>query len=124
MTQEKQYLLRLSWPRRALFQNWRGHWSESSAARAAQRQEAWAVAKLHSIISDPAAHIDVTFHPSPRSRADLHNMPATVKGAIDGIADAMELGDDRRFAVRYNTEVWGKRVKGGCVLFHVFCGNG
>jgi hypothetical protein len=45
-----------------------------------------------------AYRVSVTFRPSPHSRADKHNLQATVKAHIDGIADALGV-DDRVFSV-------------------------
>ena len=65
--------------------------------------------------SRAAYRVTVTFRPSPKSRADMQNLPATVKAHIDGLADALGV-DDRVFTVD-----WVVAEKGGpgAVEFHV-----
>lgn len=116
-----EYLIRLDWPTPALWQNRRAHWSQRSREVAAARKAAWSLANQQRVTRMPNAVLEFTFHPPPKSRPDLQNMPATQKAAIDGIADAMGC-DDRGFRC-----VWpmgfGERVKGGSVLVHVKPGD-
>lgn len=114
MTSGRQYLLRLSWPAAPLWQNRRHHRQVAARAKAAQRREAWALAMHHLVPRMPDAVIEFTFHPPPRSRPDAQNLPATVKGAIDGIADAMRC-DDKGFRCVFPDTV-GEKVEGGYVL--------
>lgn len=114
MSDDRQWLLRLSWPAKPLWQNRRYHWSAVSRVKAAQRREAWALTHHHLVARVPDAVIEFAFHPPPRSRPDAQNLPATVKGAIDGIADAMGC-DDKGFRCVFPRSV-GEPVKGGCVL--------
>jgi len=65
----------------------------------------------------PNAILEFSFHPPDNRRRDVQNMPATVKGAIDGIADAMGC-DDSGFRPVFPTE-FGANAKGGCVLIHI-----
>lgn len=117
----RDYIIRLAWPDAPLWQNRRYHRQVVARAKAAQRKEAWALALHHAVERMPEAVIEFTFHPPPRSRPDAQNLPATVKGAIDGIADAMGC-DDRGFRCVFPNQV-AEKIKGGCVLVHVTPGK-
>lgn len=111
--------LNLSWPSAALWQNSRVHWSERSRAIKALREEAHATA-LEACIKSAEIRSPVltfTFNPPDRKHRDLHNLPATQKAAIDGIADAFEM-DDRTFQCVWPTE-FGKVVPHGRVVIEV-----
>ena len=112
-----QYLIRLSWPDKDLWQNRRPHWRDARRAARAARKEAWAVAKGQSITTIPNATLKFSFHPPNKIRRDIQNVPATMKAAIDGIADAMGC-DDNGFRPEFPSE-FSDVVKGGCVLIHV-----
>jgi crossover junction endodeoxyribonuclease RusA len=111
--------LRLSWPSRPLWQNTRTHWAAESSAKAKSKREAWAVAVeagLHAhAIQRPLLRF--TFHPPDRRKRDAHNMPATMKGAIDGIAHAMRM-DDSVFLVVWPRQ-FAEPVKGGLVVVEI-----
>ena len=107
------YAINLSWPARALWQNEKCHWRIKGRTRAAQRKEAWALGREAELPKSPDARLTFTFCPPDRRRRDRHNMPETMKGAIDGIADAMGV-DDEFFDVRY-ADAWGPIVEGGQV---------
>ncbi len=112
-------LIRLSWPQRALWQNTRPHWRTRSEKTRAYRTEAWGAALAQSIgrIQTTTPRLIFSFHPPDNRRRDLQNMPATMKAAIDGIADAMGC-DDAGFRCVW-PETWGDVVKGGCVMIEV-----
>ena len=112
-------LIRMTWPQTALWQNSRVHWTKRRAAVKAYRYEAFALAKQQTVsrLKTETPRLLLTFHPPDRRKRDLHNMPATQKAAIDGIADAMGC-DDEGFRVSW-PETWGEVVKGGCVLIEV-----
>lgn len=112
-----EYLLRLSWPNKPLWQNRRVHWRKRSDAAANYRREAWAIAKQHKVARSPDAELHFFFHQPDNRKRDLQNMPATQKAAIDGIADAMGC-DDSGFKCHWPVE-WSDNVKGGCVLIHI-----
>lgn len=118
----QQYLLRLSWPARPLWQNSRPHWRKERDAKAAQRKEAWALALHHSVKRMPNAVLEFEFYPPTAAKRDAQNMPATVKAAIDGIADAMGC-DDAGFRCRF-PDTLSEPVKGGCVLITIKEGDG
>jgi crossover junction endodeoxyribonuclease RusA len=109
-----------SWPAKPLWQNSRGHWGKKARAVADARAEAYAEALAASIAcirGHERYEVIVTFAPSARSRADNHNLPATVKAHIDGIADALQI-DDRRIDVTF---FYGdKHGATGEVMFSVF----
>jgi crossover junction endodeoxyribonuclease RusA len=112
-------LLRLSWPAPALWQNRRSHWAQRRAAVASYRHEARVIALSQSVrrIQTTTPRLAFAFHPPDRRRRDLHNLPATMKAAIDGIADAMGC-DDAGFRCVW-PETWGDVVKGGAVMIEV-----
>lgn len=112
-------LLRLSWPVPALWQNSRHHWRSQRKAAREYRTEAWARALEQTIgrIETDRPRLVFSFHPPDRRRRDLQNMPATMKAAIDGIADAMGC-DDSGFRCVW-PETWGEPIKGGCVMVEV-----
>lgn len=108
------YRIKLSWPDKALWQNRQSHWSRKANAVRAAKSEAWALAKGAKVKPDPRARLEFYFHPPDGRRRDLHNMPATQKAAIDGIAEAMGV-DDQHFRVSWPEE-WGAPAKGGEVV--------
>lgn len=113
----KRVLIRLPWPDKQLSSNARGHWRRKADAVKDYRASAHWLAKLQHPTSDPASILRFTFHPPDRRKRDLHNMPHMMKAAIDGIADAMGV-DDNKFRVEWPTE-FSDVVKGGSVLVEV-----
>lgn len=111
------YLIKLSWPAQPLWQNHTCHWTKRSAAKKAHRLEAKQACKSHFVEPDETAILEFDFFPPDRRRRDLHNMPATMKAAIDGIADAMGV-DDEKFRCRW-PEYFKEPQKGGCVLIQI-----
>jgi crossover junction endodeoxyribonuclease RusA len=92
-----------AWPAPELWQNSRAHHMQRHRATKAARHEAEILAiqaGARAIRWREAYLVSVTFRPSPRSRADMQNLPATVKAHIDGIADALGV-DDRVFSVAF-----------------------
>ena len=111
--------LSLPWPAPALWQNRPTHFMARS--RAVKKHKHWAhnAAQAAGLKgkADPHARLVFAFHPDPKSRADLQNMPATAKAYIDGIAECMGV-DDRHFRCAF-PEQWGERRKGGEVIITV-----
>jgi crossover junction endodeoxyribonuclease RusA len=105
----------MPWPAKPLWQNVRTHWAKRSAAVKSYRSIAYHMALAQGLhkTPDPAALLAFSFHPPDRRRRDLHNMMATQKAAIDGIADAMRV-DDQLFRCQWPL-AWGEVVKGGAV---------
>jgi crossover junction endodeoxyribonuclease RusA len=106
-----EFTIRLSWPAKALWQNRPSHWAQKAKAKSNARAEAWALA--NGIPKWPNAVLEFQFMPPDKRRRDLHNMPATQKAAIDGIADAMGC-DDNGFRCIWPTR-FGEVVPGGAV---------
>ena len=110
------YLIRLSWPDPSLSSNSRDHWAVVRKAKKAQRYEA-KIASIESGLHNANhthAILDFFFFPPDRRRRDAQNMPAMMKSAIDGIADAMGC-DDHNFVCRFQGR-FEEPVKGGSVL--------
>lgn len=111
------YVMRLSWPSRPLWQNFRAHWAVLARAKRSARNEAFWMAREAAVATDPAATLEFQFHPPDARKRDLHNMPATQKAAIDGIAQAMGC-DDEGFRCIWPT-AFSEPVKGGCVIITI-----
>ena len=113
-------LLRLSWPPKPLRPNSKPHWGAKSRAVAKYKEEAWAKALEQGVkrIETDRPRLKFTFHPQKNGRLpDIHNMPATQKATIDGIAAAMGC-DDAGFQCVW-PDKFGHRVDGGCVLIEI-----
>ena len=107
----------LPWPAPALRSNERVHWAEKARATKDARNHAWAVAmETPRIECVPDATIFIEYYP-PSRREDVHNVPASLKAYIDGIADAMGC-DDKGFTVDYPTQ-WAGVSKPGKVVFRI-----
>lgn len=107
----------LPWPAPALRSNARGHWAKKARATKDARNHAWAVAMAAPRIERiPDATIFIEYYP-PSRRGDIHNVPASLKAYIDGIADAMGC-DDKDFTVDYPTQ-WAGVSKPGRVVFRI-----
>ena len=113
----KSTTIRLSWPRRALWENEGASRMVKAAAKRMQRKEAWALTIDAKWPSDATAVLSFRFCPPDRRRRDTHNLPATMKAAIDGIADAMRV-DDVGFRCEFPTE-FGPVEKGGAVYIEL-----
>lgn len=113
------YTITLPWPAPGLWQNRPTHWATKARSVRKAKHDAHNMAQAAGLKgkTDPQARLVFAFHPDPRSRADLQNMPATMKAYIDGIADCMGV-DDRHFRCAF-PETWGERRKGGEVVIIV-----
>jgi len=105
----------MPWPAKPLWQNRPAHWAKRAAVIKSYRRVAYYAALAQGLHErpDPAALLAFSFHPPDRRRRDLHNMPATQKAAIDGIADAMRV-DDELFRCQWPL-AWGEATEGGLV---------
>lgn len=113
-------LIRLSWPDSKLWPHANGHWRPKARATKSYRNQAFVLAKQQSVdrIESKAPILRFSFSPNKRGRLpDIHNMPATMKAAIDGIADAMGC-DDAGFRCEWPEE-FSERVDGGSVVIEV-----
>ena len=103
-------MIKLPWPPRVLSPNDRSHWTKKSASRAKQRSDAALIAgkKPH----DGNIHLMITFCPPTKRAFDLDNALSSIKGALDGIADAWGVNDK---CFRPVTIDFGPVEKGGAV---------
>lgn len=103
----------LPFPPKILWPNGRGHWAEKARAVKSSRQSAWAAALAAGLRRDASitrASLAVTVHPKTRNPIDRDNCVASLKSAIDGIADALGV-DDQVFDTP--TITFGEPIKGG-----------
>lgn len=109
----------LPWPHKDLSPNARKHRLAVAPLRKKARHEAmWAckAAKMNfAHLSDTGLHLRITFNPPDRRKRDLDNMLASLKPALDGIADVIGV-DDSMWGL---TLVRGGVVKGGAVVVEV-----
>lgn len=91
----------VSFPSQKLSPNARGHWGKKSGPVASYRNESAWRAKAAKIIPPDtgsiAIHMDV--YP-PNRRRDKDNIEASMKAALDGLADALGV-NDKRFIATY-----------------------
>ena len=117
--------IELPWPDKRLSKNARGQWSrvfQRGRARlvAAQRREAWALswqARLKDLAGRDGYKLRFTFHPPNNLKRDVHNVPAMLAGAIDGIADCLG-ADDSTFECIFPSK-FSEVVKGGKIVVEV-----
>lgn len=105
----------LPWPSADTSPNARGHWSTAAKAKAAQRGHAQAMThqamaaqglcKGH-FAGATAAHVSIVFHAPDKRRRDIDNCLASIKAALDGIADAIGIDDG----------LWSYTIKRGDVV--------
>lgn len=108
----------LSYPPRALWPNARPHWGTKQRAVRTYRHEAKILAMAAGARDFAAERVSVavTVHPPTRNTPDADNALAALKGAIDGIADALRI-DDSRFD--FAAPVIGEPIKGGRVIVEI-----
>lgn len=109
------FTITLPWPACPLWANDRRNRFEKARAIKAARHYAW-VATLESgarAAKMTRPKLTFQFHPRGGNLPDLHNMPHTMKAAIDGIADALGI-NDKHILVVWPME-WSVPVKGGLV---------
>lgn len=93
----------LPWPSAKLNPNRSkgAHWASTSALRKSARTEAWALVKVAmtqancqpGIFGVSAVSLAITFVQPDRRARDRDNLLASMKPAIDGIADALAIND-------------------------------
>lgn len=114
-------IVELPWPPRELSPNAReGHWSVRRRASNSYRESAYWLTKSKAVdIVDSEYPVDgsqvllqIQFFPPDKRKRDLDNMLASVKAGLDGIADALQI-NDQRFALNISR---GSPVKGGKVM--------
>ena len=86
----------LGWPSRALSPNARPHWATLARAKKAARREGYIAARSAGVLAGVSSVcIQVTFIPPDARRRDLDNLVSSLKGHLDGIADAIGIDDSR-----------------------------
>lgn len=105
--------IEVGWPPTTLNPNNRAHRAIKARARAAQKREAyWATcAVVPRCFRHNGRRITLTIHahPAVRRNRDGDNLVASLKGAIDGLAEAMGI-DDGVFDLA--PVQWGERIPG------------
>lgn len=89
--------IHLPWPDRRLHPNARVHWGEKARVTKRARLDAAWEARISGVLPIPDAPLVVTaifFPPDNRAR-DVDGMLASIKPALDGIADAIGVDDSR-----------------------------
>ena len=110
-------IIELPWFNPCLAPNRPKHFREKGAARKKQRAEAKLIAStIRFKPSGETLALSITFHPPTGHRRDLDNCLASIKGALDGIADALEV-DDQIF--RPITIDFDEVVKGGKIIIEI-----
>lgn len=98
------YSFWLPWPDKALSPNARVHWSRrAKAVKAARKLAFLMIRQAHAVLKVPdGALIDLefVFVPPDRRRYDDDGLAARMKSARDGIADFLQV-DDNRFRQRH-----------------------
>jgi crossover junction endodeoxyribonuclease RusA len=103
----------MPWPDPCLSPNARGHWGAKSRAVKAARAYACFVAKKAGVVVVPEGPVAlaITFRPPDRRGRDMDNAIASCKAIFDGLADAMQVNDNR-FRLSF---VWGLPASPGRV---------
>lgn len=108
-------MIQLPWPPAKLSPNARGNWRTKEKARTAYKLEGYIAARgMRAPEGD--IHLSITFHPPDKRHRDLDNCLASVKYALDGIANALKINDT---AFRPITIDWGEPVKNGKIVIKI-----
>jgi crossover junction endodeoxyribonuclease RusA len=108
----------LPWPNRKLSPNARIHWAASAKQKTYERY----TAKMLTFAAGGGAlpggdlQLEITFCPPRRGRWDRDNALASLKAALDGVADALGIDDSRFDPVILRR---GAYVKGGTVVVKI-----
>jgi crossover junction endodeoxyribonuclease RusA len=111
----------IPWPDKALSPNARSHFHAKAKVAKAYREQAYWLAYSSKLVAPEEGTIALRldFHPPDARKRDLDNMLASCKAAIDGIADALEV-NDQRFGFWLSREA---PVKGGKVVVSIMPGT-
>ena len=117
-TQPIDKMLLLPWPPSILSPNNRSHWTKKAKAKALLREACFNLAKNAPVVKVPEGniHLSLVFSPPSRRKYDLDNALASMKSALDGVADAWGVNDTR---FRPITVDMGHPIKGGSVLLRI-----
>lgn len=90
-------LIELPWPPKELSPNARTHFHAKARAAKAYREQAYWIANASPLAmpSEGGIALRIEFYPPDARKRDLDNMLASFKAAIDGIADAHGVNDQR-----------------------------
>jgi crossover junction endodeoxyribonuclease RusA len=107
----------LPWPPKELSPNARVHFHTKARVAKVYREHAYWLTKAAGMIAPEEGDVDLRFHfhPPDKRKRDLDNMLASIKAGVDGIADALEV-NDQRFGFWLSREA---PVKGGKILVSV-----
>lgn len=102
------------WPPRECNPNWSGHWATKAKAVKRYRRDCWLMALGARLCVDWEGdiHLHMAFSPPDKRRRDDDNMLAACKSLRDGLADALQINDNR---FRLHSAVLPSR-KGGAVI--------
>lgn len=111
----------LPWFNSKLSPNKRGHWGIAYKPKKAQKEGAYwstieSLQKTPNFIRSHSYLLDITFHPPDKRRRDRDNNLASIKSALDGIALALGV-DDNKFDYGYVKR--GEPVKGGKIIIKI-----
>lgn len=104
----------MPWPDKRLSPNARHDRRAVAGVRKVQRSTAWALTKQavqRFTTPQMFRHLNITFFPPDNRRRDLDNMLASIKSALDGVADALGV-DDAEWSLTIQK---GEVRKGGAV---------
>jgi len=88
----------LPWPDKKLSPNARGHWATKSKAKAMARRTAFALALeagWRTAWPEGRLHVWIDGYAPDKRKRDHDNFLSSLKAALDGIAQAMQVDDSR-----------------------------
>lgn len=107
--------LMIPWPHIDLTPHAKGGWRKKTRATKRQRTDTFWLAKEAKVPRIPDAILTFAYHPPNLARRDVQNMHGRLKGAIDGIADAMGC-DDHLFRCRFPDHFAEVRTGGAIII--------
>ena len=114
--------IELPYPDKVLSPNSRCHWSKKALAAKKARSDAFVIARAAGFNKSTFAgyehrlHFWIDIYAKTKNYPDADNMLSSLKSALDGIADALEL-NDRRFIPHPFVE--DATYKGGKVVIRI-----
>jgi hypothetical protein len=107
--------IELSWPPSVLNPNIKAHWRTKHQWAKVYKHEAYILSKKgyrFALMAEEPINVHVIFYPPDNRHRDEDNMLASLKAALDGIAQAIGV-DDRWFRISHEV---GEVVKEGAVI--------
>lgn len=105
-------IIDLPWPPKELSPNARNHWAVTARAKKIYRTACWGLTKerikTQSFKDCDKILLKITFYPPSKRHYDLDNCVASMKAGLDGIADALQVNDNK-FEI---DPKWGDKVLG------------